>query len=61
MTAEELLQRYAAGERKFTRVMLQPGTNLTDANLNNANFCDANLAEVDLTGANLEGANLQKY
>jgi uncharacterized protein YjbI with pentapeptide repeats len=44
MTAEELLERYAAGERDFSGVDLS----------------GVNLMEVDLTGINLEGATLRR-
>ena len=52
MTAEELLERYAAGERDFS------GANLYDANLNGADLNGANLTDANLTGANLTDANL---
>ena len=45
MTREELLERYAAGERDFSR------DNLADANLRGIG-----LSWVNLSGANLEGA-----
>jgi uncharacterized protein YjbI with pentapeptide repeats len=43
MTAEELLQRYASGERDFICI----------------NLSGVNLMEVDLKGINLEGAILR--
>ena len=52
MTAKELLERYAAGERDLS------GANLSDANLSDANLSDANLSDANLSGAKLFGANL---
>jgi uncharacterized protein YjbI with pentapeptide repeats len=59
MDVEELLSRYAAGERDF------PGLNLIEANLSGvnlsgANLIGANLSVSNLSGANLSGANLTK-
>ena len=54
MTAEELLERYAAGERDFS------GANLYDANLNGADLNGANLNGANLNGANLTDANLSE-
>ncbi|WP_414620928.1 pentapeptide repeat-containing protein [Calothrix sp. CCY 0018] len=51
MTAEQLLQRYTAGERAFIGIILEPGTNLSGANLSGTNFSDADLAEANFTGA----------
>ena len=56
-SAEELLERYAAGERDFRgadlcRVDLR-GANLRGANLRWANLIGTNLNQADLTGANL--------
>jgi hypothetical protein len=71
--AEELLRRYASGERHFEgsdlmgadlaganlhRVSLR-GANLAGANLTGANLVDTDLAYVELFGANFEGANLE--
>ena len=62
MTAEELLKRYAAGERDFTGVDLNEvnlsGTDLSDINLTNANLIDANLTETSLSNANLTDVSL---
>ena len=59
---EELLERYAAGEREFARTSLSlahlSGANLNGANLNGANLGGANLRGANLRGANLLGANL---
>lgn len=46
MDTQELLKRYAAGERKFVK-----------ANLSEANFSQANLREIDLSHASLSVAN----
>jgi 2-iminobutanoate/2-iminopropanoate deaminase len=47
MDAEELLEKYAAGERKFHSV-----------NLSQENLKGADLSEIDLTSANLTGVDL---
>ena len=57
MTAEELLTRYAAGERDFQHANLA-GENLYGVHLSEANLADADLTDTDLYGANLAGANL---
>ena len=49
MDADELVRRYAAGERDFTR-----------AKLNQAVLIEANLKGAGLEGANLEGADLER-
>lgn len=51
-SAEELLERYAKGERRFHHA------NLTRADLGGANLRDANVSNADLVGANLRGADL---
>jgi hypothetical protein len=67
MTADELLRRYAAGERDFRRVSLRgeilswadlSGADLSGADLSGANLNWANLYRVNLTGADLSGADL---
>jgi hypothetical protein len=52
MTAEELLERYASGERDFS------GVDLREARLSRADLSEINLSGADLIGANLTGANL---
>lgn len=52
LTANELLQRYRAGERNFVNA------NLRCALLNSRNLSAANLSWAKLNGANLSGANL---
>ncbi len=59
MTAEELLERYAAGERDFSGANLY-GAELTGANLTGANLTGANLNGANLTDANLTDANLSE-
>ena len=54
MTVEELLKKYAVGERNFA------GINLTEANLSGVNLSGANLKGANLSVANLSGANLSK-
>ncbi|MCT7953201.1 pentapeptide repeat-containing protein [Ancylothrix sp. C2] len=57
MTVEELLSRYAAGERDFHGIMLialllNEGVNLRGADFRNACINNANLRGVDLQGSN---------
>ena len=52
MTAKELLERYAAGERDLS------GANLSDANLSDANLFGANLFGANLSAATFSGENL---
>lgn len=52
MTAEELLERYAAGERDFA------GVDLYGVDLSNAVLTEINLDRADLSGVNFSGANL---
>ncbi len=67
MTAEELLQRYAAGQRDFQGVNLSEeilswadltGANLSGANLSGVVLNWANLSQVKLRCANLSNADL---
>ena len=62
MKAEELLKRYASGERDFQGAELQETNlarvNLAGANLRNAVLCLANLSRANLTDADLTDANL---
>ncbi|MEM9220511.1 MAG: pentapeptide repeat-containing protein [Cyanobacteria bacterium P01_F01_bin.150] len=69
MTAEELLERYAAGERDFSGVKLRycdlNGADLRGIILDRANFLSIRLIEVNLTGASLrhvtfDGAELAR-
>ena len=69
MTRDELLTRYAAGERDFRGVdlgevdlafVILAGANLAGANLFWAEMTGANLAGANLTRANLAGANLTR-
>lgn len=68
MTAEELIERYAAGERDFSGSDLRGvdlseaelrGIDLSGANLRQANLSGADLSEVNLYGADLSGATLR--
>ncbi len=54
MTAEELLERYAAGERDFAGVDLN-GVNLSGAVLTGINLERADLSTVNFSGADLSG------
>lgn len=55
---EELLERYAAGERDFSNCRLSGENVLRGANLEGIILVHADLAEEDLSGTNLCGANL---
>lgn len=57
MDAEELLARYASGEREFIGVDLR-GDNLRGANLSNVNLTEACLLCADLSNTNLSNATL---
>jgi uncharacterized protein YjbI with pentapeptide repeats len=57
MRAEELLKRYAKGERDFFKANLREA-NLGGANLSGANLSGADLREANLREANLRGADL---
>ena len=65
MKAEELTQRYEAGERDFPGVVIEKNylgllkVNLRGANLSGANLAGADLATTDFRGANLSAANLE--
>lgn len=52
--AQELLKRYAAGERDFAKA------SLAEADLSDADLSGADLRWANLRGANLRGGNLQK-
>jgi uncharacterized protein YjbI with pentapeptide repeats len=62
MTAEELLERYAAGERDFSGIEIEAsdelvGSNLTGINLSGAILAEMMLDRVDLSFANLRNAH----
>lgn len=63
-SANELLERYGAGERDFARAKLQraqlPGANLSGARLTGAELANANLQGANLIGANLGDATLTR-
>ncbi|WP_404783515.1 pentapeptide repeat-containing protein [Altericista sp. CCNU0014] len=57
MTAEELLERYAAGERDFSGITILAG-NLIKAELTGINLSNATLSGTSFIGAILDDANL---
>lgn len=59
MDGEELLNKYAKGERDFSGIILCEA-NLNRVNLSKANFSKAILSLTNLSGANLSEANLTK-
>ena len=58
MNIDELLNRYADGERDFGAINLQ-SANLTGLELSGVNLKGANLSNANLTY--MEGVNLQRY
>lgn len=62
MTAEELLERYAAGESDFSGAELEgiklKNVDLRDINLSGANLGNTELVNVDLSGSNISGSNM---
>jgi hypothetical protein len=69
LSADELVRRYAAGERNFINANLRCAllnslnlseVNLSWANLSRANLTGANLSGVELTAADLSEANLSR-
>jgi len=65
MKAEELTQRYKAGEKNFPGVVIEKKylgllkVNLRGVDLSGANLAGADLATTDFRGANLSAANLE--
>ena len=63
ITVEELLRRYAAGERDFVDICVPDGSDLSGVDLRGANFMGAKLGKAyettNLSGANLSGTNLR--
>jgi uncharacterized protein YjbI with pentapeptide repeats len=57
MTAEELLERYATGERDFKGITIW-AANFINADLRGIDLSGSNLKRVQMIAANLEGANL---
>jgi uncharacterized protein YjbI with pentapeptide repeats len=65
MTVEELLRRYAAGERDFAETDFRYEFELSvailrDINLERAYMSDMNIIGVDLTGANMSGLRFEE-
>ena len=60
MTAEELLERYAAGERFFTDLLIQKG-NFIRADLRGINLRDIVFSNSDLITANFTEANFDGF
>ena len=59
LTVDELIQRYASGERNFANISLK-GVSLKGADLRYINLKEADLSNSDLSDAILYGANLEK-
>ena len=62
MDRNELVRRYAAGERDFSKIRLRgiflDSTDLRNINLSGADLSGTHLGGADLSGANLSEANL---
>jgi hypothetical protein len=58
MYPDELLRRYAAGERDFQGVLLGDRTRFCYIDLSGANLAGVNLSQADLAGIKLGGTNL---
>lgn len=56
---EELLQRYAAGERDFSEINIEGSDELYRANLSGINLSNSSVGEIFMEGSNLSGANLR--
>ncbi|MEG4403932.1 pentapeptide repeat-containing protein [Microcoleus vaginatus GB2-A3] len=59
MDAQELITKYAAGERDFTAILLCEA-NLSRIDLSGANFSEAILSLTNMSGTNLSNANMRK-
>jgi uncharacterized protein YjbI with pentapeptide repeats len=59
MTAEELLERYAAGERDFSGIGIEASDELLGAHLTGINLSGSILAEMILDGVDFSDANLR--
>lgn len=59
ITVDQLLQKYASGQRDFSKISLR-GVDLKDADLRYINLREADLSHSDLSNAILYGANLEK-
>ncbi|MBW4579343.1 MAG: pentapeptide repeat-containing protein [Tildeniella nuda ZEHNDER 1965/U140] len=59
MKTEDVLKRYAAGERTFAGINLNEA-NLSGADLSHADFSGGNLSVANLSGANLSETNLSR-
>jgi uncharacterized protein YjbI with pentapeptide repeats len=64
LSVDELLRRYAAGDRNFINANLRSAMlndlNLSEINLSWAKLCGANLSRANLTGSNLFQADLSE-
>lgn len=58
ITVEDLVERYARGERNFIDICLPHKADLTGINLSGANLTGVKFNRSNLTGANLIGTNL---
>ncbi|AFY93905.1 pentapeptide repeat-containing protein [Chamaesiphon minutus] len=59
ITVEELVERYAVGERNFTEIRLPEESDLSGVDLSGAIFLGANLAHSNFTNANLSNCDLR--
>ncbi len=56
---EELLERYATGERDFSEITINGSDELYRANLSGINLSKSSVGEIFMEGSNLSGANLR--
>ncbi len=59
ITVDELLERYAAGERNFVDICLPEKSDLTGVNLSGAILLGSNLSSINFTNANLTNCDLR--
>ena len=59
-SVEELLLRYASGERYFAKADIPDGANLSGVNLEGANLERAMLFDADFSRANLRGTSFRE-
>lgn len=59
LSAAKLLQRYAAGERRFVGVWLEERSDLRGAVLEEIVFEESGFSDIDVRGANLRGATFR--
>ncbi|ALF54739.1 hypothetical protein ACX27_20950 [Nostoc piscinale CENA21] len=59
INVEELLQRYAVGDRDFSFINIEGSDELYRANLSGINLSNSSVGEIFMEGSNLSGANFK--